>query len=275
MDDAPIYCYKYLPFNEGSLSVISDGTIKFTSVIEFNDPFDCRPFVSPQSIENLPSTRPDLFKAAADRRGYSPARRLREKGKMLANLKRKIKTGEFDRERFASFGICCLSRVALDILMWSHYADFHRGFIVEFRIPMRGFMSDASQPMKLLIPQSVKYQVDRPMIDFGINSTVEYLDAALLTKSDHWAYEREERVIGHGSPPGIYPYDRSRLLESVVAGMRMSESHREQLSDAVATAQRDCDKSIGFYQAKEIVDKFALFVPDHPRLADEVAQSSE
>ena len=35
--------YKYLPFNEGSLKVITEGTVKFTCPLEFNDPFDCQP----------------------------------------------------------------------------------------------------------------------------------------------------------------------------------------------------------------------------------------
>lgn len=38
-----IYLYKYLPFNEGSLCVLTEGTVKFTSPLNFNDPFDCLP----------------------------------------------------------------------------------------------------------------------------------------------------------------------------------------------------------------------------------------
>lgn len=37
------YRYKYLPFNEGSLKVITEGTVKFTCPLDFNDPFDCQP----------------------------------------------------------------------------------------------------------------------------------------------------------------------------------------------------------------------------------------
>jgi len=35
--------YKYLPFDIGSLKIITQGTIKFTKPSEFNDPFDCDP----------------------------------------------------------------------------------------------------------------------------------------------------------------------------------------------------------------------------------------
>lgn len=35
-----IYRYKYLPFNENSLKILTEGTIKFTDPETFNDPFD-------------------------------------------------------------------------------------------------------------------------------------------------------------------------------------------------------------------------------------------
>lgn len=38
-----IRLYKYLPFDEGSLRIITEGTIKFTLPSEVNDPFDCAP----------------------------------------------------------------------------------------------------------------------------------------------------------------------------------------------------------------------------------------
>ncbi|MES9903809.1 MAG: hypothetical protein ABW168_14180 [Sedimenticola sp.] len=41
--DETILRYKYVPFSEGSLSIIKEGTMKFTPPTEFNDPFDCAP----------------------------------------------------------------------------------------------------------------------------------------------------------------------------------------------------------------------------------------
>lgn len=35
--------YKYLELNEDSLSIIDKGTLKFSHVESFNDPFDCNP----------------------------------------------------------------------------------------------------------------------------------------------------------------------------------------------------------------------------------------
>ena len=81
------YSYKYLKFNEDSLKIIREGTIKFTCPLEFNDPFDCRPFIDPQSVENLPNERPDLMQKIGKPLDLSPAKRIRRKNEGLQRLK--------------------------------------------------------------------------------------------------------------------------------------------------------------------------------------------
>jgi hypothetical protein len=58
--------YKYLPFDEGSLRIIKDGTIKFTQPSKLNDPFDCSPDVDTGSIADYMKTRPDLIKRVGE-----------------------------------------------------------------------------------------------------------------------------------------------------------------------------------------------------------------
>jgi len=38
-----IDCFKYLPFDDGSLAVLTQGTIKYTRPMRFNDPFEVLP----------------------------------------------------------------------------------------------------------------------------------------------------------------------------------------------------------------------------------------
>ncbi len=45
--------YKYLPFNEGSTCIISEGTMKFSSPDEFNDPFDYSPDIDVKKVWNI------------------------------------------------------------------------------------------------------------------------------------------------------------------------------------------------------------------------------
>lgn len=94
-----------------------------------------------------------------------------------------------------TFYIGCLCTDYKNRLMWSHYADSHRGFCIEY---------DFSQAPDKLLPLPVVYSNMRPKIPWEavINKTAETMSAAnrafimtLLTKDDAWEYEHEWRMI--------------------------------------------------------------------------------
>jgi hypothetical protein len=71
--------YKYLPVDGsfdspdtlGSLSVIRDGTLKYTSPGDFNDPFDCQPDYDFEAIfnsipQNFPNDPLEEFQGAKE-----------------------------------------------------------------------------------------------------------------------------------------------------------------------------------------------------------------
>lgn len=266
-EDQVIYRYKYLPFNEGSLQTIAAGTIKFSNALDFNDPFDCHPHFDLEHIEKIPKLKPELFKAAGDRRGLNPAQRLARKGEFLARLRESIHNGSFRKSQIECIGVVSLSRNGKNVLMWSHYADLHRGFMLEFRIPVLGTASDSIAAMNRLLPFPVKYQSARPSIKIGHELPDDLVEKILLTKSDDWAYEQEERVVYQGRSPGIYAYRRNDILASVVAGLKMPAVHRKELEMAVKHAATDGLQGLSLYDAKEAPRDFGITVPGHPRLS--------
>lgn len=252
-----LYRYKYLPFSEGSIKMISEGTLRFTCPLEFNDPFDCMPSYDPASIENITKTRPDLIKQAGNQLGLSPAKRLQRKGVFIQNIRGGVESGEFTRGLIEGLGVHSLSRVATNILMWSHYADHHKGFVVELEIRM-----DA--PKELLygiIPIPVEYKKERPVISWGAEFDIEKY---FLTKSKDWEYEQEERIMTTNEGPGIHPYSREHFLYSVIAGCRMTESNFAELEKAVDRARRETGKPIGLFKAQSAKHQYKVFVPGHP-----------
>lgn len=261
-----IYRYKYLPFSEGSLQTIVAGTMKFANALDFNDPFDCHPCFDLEHIKELPALKRELFKAAAERRGLSPAQRLRRKGEFLARLRDGIQDGSFRKGQIERIGVVSLSRSGTNILMWSHYADLHRGFLLEFRIPVSGTARDGIVAMDRLLPFPVKYQSTRPTIKIGLEIPEDLVEKMVLTKSDDWAYEQEERVVYQGRSPGIYPYRRDEVLASVVAGLKMPTSHRRELEMAVKHAATSGLQGLALYDARENPREFGITVPGHPRL---------
>lgn len=265
-EDHVIYRYKYLPFNEGSLQTIISGTMKFANALDFNDPFDCHPHFDLDHIADLPKLKPELFKAAGERRGLSPAQRLAKTGEFLARLRNRIQDGSFRRSQIEGVGVVSLSRNAKSVLMWSHYADFHRGFMLEFRIPVMGTPKDSQVAIDRLLPFPITYQSTRPSIKIGLDLPTDLVKKIILTKSPDWSYEQEERVVYLGRSPGIYTYRRNEILASVVAGLKMSPIDKRALASAVEQAVPSGLQGLALYDVKECPKEFGIYVPGHPRL---------
>lgn len=224
------------------------------------------PYYNTDNAHKLPELRKDLFKEAGIRRGLSPAQRLQEKGKFVARIKNRIESGDFAKETILGVGVVSLSKNALSIPMWSHYANFHRGFIIEFRIPVMGYEEDIPLSNDRLLPFPVEYSPKRPRLSVGEPTPENIVNKVLLTKSTDWEYEEEERVIDHERGPGIYPYRRDEILCSVIAGMKMSDDNYAKLQEIINSISESCENDVHLFRAEEIQDDFKLQVPQHPRL---------
>lgn len=260
-DNKILYRYKYRDINPGNLKIITEGTLKFSSPIDFNDPFDSTPAYCRQSIQELYSRRPDLMKRVGDAQGLSPAKRLMNKGKYIHNALKVVDSGEYARAFMLTVGAFCVSRNPCNPLMWAHYADDHKGFLVEFRISMGAPKDQLDQ----MIPLPVTYSDERPILDWASYSAD--VTGYLLTKSRDWAYEEEERILTATDGPGFYEYSRYLFLHSVTAGVRVSKEDLQLLQEAVTKASEDIGKNIPLYQAKLSNTHYKVFIPSHPDLS--------
>lgn len=127
------------------------------------------------------------------------------------------------------FRIGCLSADHKNPLMWSHYADSHRGFCVEydFGSPDRATLS--------LLPLPVVYSHDRPLVPWYVafNNTPENIMAAnkdillgLLTKDNSWEYEKEWRLLIDAKKPALCQMPK---ITCVYLGACISEANRERI----------------------------------------------
>jgi len=255
--------YKYLPFDQGSLRIITDGTIKFTPPSELNDPFDCAPDVDTSNIADYLNTRSDLLKKAGETLNLSPAQFIEEKPAMIGRLEMAAEHGAFGQQAADEVGICSLTRDPLNLLMWAHYAQHHTGFVVEFDIPVK--VIDVDKPatdrlLEWLIPQEVEYQALKPVVNFFDDKDV-MTKKYFLIKGEDWAYEQEERVIDYVRGHGIHRYDRATILHSVIAGMKMDDQKYMTLMESINKANHDLNLKIGFCKAEPVKGRFELFVP--------------
>ena len=84
-------------------------------------------------------------------------------------------------------GILCHSDTLTEPVLWSHYADKHRGVAFE--------ISHTRDPQRLV---KIEYDKDRPVLDpsrmADRNHIEEIVSALIRQKSRGWGYEREYRV---------------------------------------------------------------------------------
>lgn len=239
-NDTPSFFYKYRAVPPGSdaeryvLETIRDDTVFFPSPSSFNDIFDCKPVMRAESTDEefieffvslcinrgMSGPRENLV-AEAKKACGDPFRDIRIEGVSIAQQ-------EFLAATLAKAGVYCVSEKNDDILMWSHYSDNHKGVCLEFD-GMSHLMAEAMQ---------VQYSSERPIINrLKENSAEPMMKKALLTKSQHWSYEYEWRIIHQVTGCGVVHFDHSTLT-GIIFGAACEQSTINAISTANATRKR-------------------------------------
>ncbi len=217
--------FKYRAINPRLIDSMVNPTWYFAKPDTLNDPFDCRVDIrkaltrAANSASGLPA---DLLRAALKR----------EDGMLDAWVK-----------QFADFGVFALSQTSACELLWTHYADNHRGLVLTYQFD-ESLFSDSSH--KLVGLDFVKY---------GQNAVTEYLQSAaidqqkpnsfveelgrlyLTAKSEAWRYEEEVRIIRTTS--GAMEIPRA-TLQGIIFGLRTPQDDIKRIAE-LAKQHTDCD----------------------------------
>ncbi|MFQ1977485.1 DUF2971 domain-containing protein [Aeromonas veronii] len=102
----------------------------------------------------------------------------------------------------SKYGVVSLSETPINLLMWAHYADEHKGICIGFKPDLFDSLDNKRRSIYKIesyLPQKVNYDSIRPQnIDDEAESSKEIQEQArkqLLTKSNDWMYEKEHRCI--------------------------------------------------------------------------------
>lgn len=247
--------YKYLPFSDGSLKVLSEGTIKFNNAEGFNDPFDC---IVEYDIDKSVKTymeRKDILEKIALGRGVSLTQLLSNSEELEETIRNIIISGKMHDEIMSKTGISCFSLSPDNILMWSHYAFNHTGFIVEFDITFSN-KEIIKKPEYYLGGNEVEYSETMPNRIIGSNDH-QMMYRQFLVKSNDWVYEQEYRVLSTNLGPGVHDFDQN-LITAVVAGVKMPADSLKVLALETAKLEDRLNKKIHFSQAEMVKGKYEL-----------------
>jgi hypothetical protein len=231
-------------------NIFAKHELFFPSPKTFNDPFDCKV----PALEALPKRQREEFIGNFVRLNLPTASRSEKRrvGKKLSTKSAFAKTTESLQSNVDASGVLCLSECHDDILIWSHYADSHRGICLEFKATNTALFGEA---------QRVEYAETYTNFPL-LGRDTEQIQRVLLTKSSHWKYEKEWRTIRRSQiVNGLPQYIGSRLcsfspgdLRGVIFGCQCS---RETMSMVRAwIAEGDCECSC--YRARQKIREYGL-----------------
>ena len=218
--------YKYYAFDEWTQNIFERNEIYFQSPDCFNDPFDSKISTTyegteEQRISSLKERwRKGPAKDAKEKDLHSQAVECVRKGEDVPLL---LRDAERSVERLRKrMGIFCMTSERDNILMWSHYAEAHTGFCLEFKTANPFFLR--AWPI-----EEESYRPDRPCLNLIEPPDRDKIVQALLTKGIGWKYEHEWRIVDHKKGPGAQRYP-SEALSGVILGCRISPENRQRMT---------------------------------------------
>jgi len=186
--------YHWQRFDEARLrGLLADNKIYCSDPSTFNDPWDCKPHFNTEILED-PVERQNHVRWDVDlchryNRNMTAESIAQMETKLLADRELLAKTiDQLSQQMWpaiaARYRIYCLGPDVGNLLMWSHYADNHRGICLEF----------STRNEVMCCPQPVEYLSTFPLIRAYSTDPYENL-RPLLVKADVWKYEKEYRLI--------------------------------------------------------------------------------
>lgn len=252
----PRLIFKFHSVNPYLLDSLNESTIRFSSISEFNDPFESNfkarswnvdqnevdhfyshifPYTALKDIEK------SEHESIISSRKNSPAFDIL----FLQDLERSIRSFYSD-----FYGVACFSEKYDNKLMWGHYADSGRGVCQIFN---RNELFYNSGPLKPKII-NVNYSEEIPSTDIQLRGTKIHFDLEniITSKRVDWNYENEVRAIVNFSTitPSIEE-SRDKLsqkngymrnlrynpnkLEGIIFGHKCEEKSRNQIIESLKT----------------------------------------
>jgi len=212
----PEQVFKFFSVNDNLEKTLKENYLWLSKPTDFNDPFDCNDNlvsfnIKEKDIENFVKTH---FPG----RRQEKRKEIRLHKKQPESFKNALKSSLSDiiKEQ----GICCFSRTYKNILMWSHYADRHKGICI-------GFNPRKSKTINLIL--HVSYEQDFRTVEY-FSEKEEALMSMMITKSIDWQYEEEMRIIKDYN--GRLPFEKE-CVQQIIFGCRTLDSDKKQIKELI------------------------------------------
>lgn len=207
----PRYLYKYRSI-KSAIEFLKNSSIYFSNYRDFNDPFEsaCK-----KKLDFTPQQYYDAFL----RWGVDPLTAMQKVEEIRLGLVNGVDLQKQVTDLILNgFAYFCMAKEPDNILMWSHYADSHKGVCFRF---------DLLQDDTFLNTVPVDYNSEYLEFD-SLNGN----PAPIITrKSPYWSYEHEHRTITTDIK-GIHQINKDTLVE-IIFGCRTLKRNKTRIRNLV------------------------------------------
>lgn len=266
-DTVPSRLYKYRCWTDESGNVIdhsrrmlSHNAVFFASARTFNDPFDCKipveiekvsdSFVRKRMVYLLKEEYPSISdKELRKRVEFEMSQRSWEDLDKLQHWHKVYQESKYEQ------GVLSVSEPRDNLLMWSHYADSHKGFCVGFDTKrLEAFFNQlANHDHIAVVTRKVAYVLDYPTLNFFKLDDPSLYAEPLSIKSSDWEYEQEYRFIRMNKANIQFGLDTGIIVE-VIFGCEMPDEHKREIKDVL----REKGSKVELFEARKKDKSFGL-----------------
>jgi hypothetical protein len=251
----PEMLYKYKPLNVYTLETIMNGIIYLPAMSELNDPFEGS---IPHVFDKEELTPENIFLRmlglAREEYPYLDETKLhqyvydnQQKGLLFDETHIAQQDKKMSEILERTIGIYSLTTERNNFLMWSHYANSHKGICIGFDT-----MVLTDYVTKFL--GKVTYQKDLPKYRlFEVFN--ESFRRVYLTKSRIWQYEQEYRLVKMFGVQQMVKIPLDGIVE-VILGCNVPQEEKELVQSIISMNNPNCE----LYEARLSKTKFALDV---------------
>jgi len=189
------YVYKYRNFSEYHIKALLENKTWFSVSSQFNDPFDSSVYLMSDRvrlgdlINYLSINEPDLLSSIYQKAKLldcSPIELLYNgvKDRGFGHELMELIVQNLERTYIFSATLSPYNK-----LMWSHYADFHKGFCIRYKV-------EKLNECDVRHSGKVDYKNERVKFLTLLHNQEQFfteVDKTILTKSKEWEYEEEYR----------------------------------------------------------------------------------
>ncbi|OEF80044.1 hypothetical protein OA5_12600 [Vibrio cyclitrophicus 1F111] len=262
--------YKFREVNEYSLSSITENTLWFSHVDDFNDPFELfYKIISGIDLNNMDEAL-EVYLSFAEKSQISnegfknvilkTLATLDEKTKhsIIEQISDKIKLLQDDKIHKVKSDnkIFSLSFANDHPLLWGHYANGLKGMCIEYDF------NNQKQPLNIgYCP--VDY-LDKPFTINLLNLLKARTDISIYgneifaTKNEVWAYEEEFRLISENE---VMPGNKYQLSEGVISSIIIGE--KMSVKDQLKVKNTIGDRNIKLYKAVAVPSDFRIDIVEY------------